>query len=96
MNKEKYFIVSLGLNTARTKSSPYELRTEKDCLFVLALSGNASISIDHGEFFDLQAEMKISLQPNEQKEIEIINSSQPGKSLILFIGTRGKCTLQLL
>lgn len=95
MNKQKYFIVNLDLETARTKSEPYELRTAKDSLFVLALSGNASISIEHGEFFDLQAGMKILLQENEQKEIEIINESQESKSLVLFLGTQKKCQISL-
>lgn len=95
MNKQKYFILSLDLDTRRTKSEPYELRTEKDSLFVLALSGNASISIDHNDFFSLGQNMRIELEPNTRKEIEIINESQESKSLVLFVGTQKKCQISL-
>ena len=95
MNKQKYFIVSLSLDIARTKSEPYELRTDKDSLFVLTLSGNASISIDHNDFFSLGQNMRIKLERETRKEIEVINTSQPGKNLIIFVGTQKKCQITL-
>lgn len=94
MNKQNYFIITLDLDTARSQSQPYEVRTKKDCLFVLSLSGTAQISIDHGEFFPLHARMKILLEKDERKEIEIVNISQPG-SLLLFLGSQAKCEIMV-
>jgi len=89
--KSLYFIIPLDLTRERTESSPHEFSTTKDYLYVLELTGTASISIQNGDFFLLQAGMKILLQTDERKNVEIINNSQPGKSLILFLGIREKC-----
>lgn len=89
--KSLYFIVPIDLAKKRTTSSPHEFSTTKDYLFVLSLTGTAEISINNGDFFPLQAGMRILLEKDERKNIEITNNSQPGKSLTVFLGTRGKC-----
>ncbi|MBA7530049.1 hypothetical protein ES705_22252 [subsurface metagenome] len=93
--KSLYFIINLDLATVRTESDPYELRTEKDFVFVLGLSGSASISIGHGDFFDLAQGMKIELEAYTRKEIEVINESQESKELVMLVGTRGKCQISI-
>jgi hypothetical protein len=93
--KSLYFIIPVDLGEHRTESSPYEFSTTKDCLSVLSLTGLAEISINNGDFFDLAQEMKILLEKDKRKNIEIINTSQPGKNLIIFVGTQKKCQISL-
>lgn len=91
--KVLYHVISLNLGEERSESRPYEIRTDKDYLFILSLDGSASLSISGGDFFPLKEEMRILL-PSEQKEIEIINPSQVEKSLQLFVGEKGKCEVK--
>lgn len=93
MNESLYSYVELDLSKERKKGAngvlgPFQLITRLDYICVLTLDGEASLAFSEdgeGEFFPLQAGMRVKMS-NKRKKILIINSSQPGKSLCFILG----------
>lgn len=92
--KTLYYIVEIDLSKERSVNQPYELGAQKNFIYILTCSGTAQMSISGGDYFPLRVGLRIILSPEEQREFEVINEAQPGKNLVLFLGTQKQCEVK--
>jgi len=86
----RYHTIDLGKERQKDANSvlaPWSIQTKLDFIVVLTLTGTASLSVDHGDYFPLTQKMRVYLG-GKRKFIQIINSAQEGKFLKLLISRK--------